>query len=69
MEDLSFNLLNQANLTDEYCKIHPDQKLVRVGDEHNSFCTLCVKEQREQHLNDLVLKGVLSNYHLSLIHI
>jgi DNA replication protein DnaC len=31
MEDLSFNLLNQANLTDEYCKIHPDQKLVRVG--------------------------------------
>lgn len=63
MEDLSFNLLNQANLTDEYCKIHTNQKLVRVGDEHEPFCTLCVKEQREQHLNDLVLKGVLSNYH------
>lgn len=63
MEDLSFNLLNQANLTDEYCKIHPNQKLVRVGNEHNSFCTLCVKEQREKHLNGLVLKGVLSNYH------
>lgn len=63
MEDLSFNLLNQANLTDEYCKIHPNQKLVRVGDEHEPFCALCVREQREQHLNDLVLKGVLSNYH------
>jgi DNA replication protein DnaC len=63
MEDLSFNLLNQANSTDEYCKIHPNQKLVRVGNEHETFCALCVREQREQHLNDLVLKGVLSNYH------
>ncbi|NVZ00197.1 ATP-binding protein [Pediococcus pentosaceus] len=63
MEDLSFNLLNQTKSIDEYCKIHPNQKLLSVGNKHEPFCTLCVKEQREQHLNDLVLKGVLSNYH------
>ncbi|KRN94564.1 ATP-binding protein [Pediococcus stilesii] len=63
MEDLSFNLLNQAKAIDEYCKIHPSQKLIKVGNQHEPFCIQCVKEQREQHMNDLVLKGVLSNYH------
>lgn len=61
MEDLSFNLLNQTNKTNEYCKVHPNQRLIKVND-HEPFCVLCVKEQRERHLNDLVMAGVLKSY-------
>ncbi|MEE6759400.1 ATP-binding protein [Pediococcus acidilactici] len=61
MAGLNFELLKHVKKTNEYCRIHPDQKLLMLAN-HEPFCPKCVEEKRRHKNNELVTIGALWNY-------
>lgn len=61
MAGLNFELLKHVKKTNEYCQIHPEQKLLMLAN-HEPFCPKCVEEKRRHKNNELVTIGALRNY-------
>lgn len=61
MAGLNFELLKHVKKTNQYCQVHPDQKLLMLAN-HIPFCPRCVEEKRRHKNNGLVTIGALRSY-------
>lgn len=61
MAGLNFELLKHVKKTNQYCQVHPDQKLLMLAN-HIPFCPRCVEEKRRHKNNELVTIGALRSY-------
>ncbi|WP_440964328.1 ATP-binding protein [Pediococcus pentosaceus] len=61
MAGLNFELLKHVKKTNQYCQVHPDQKLLMLAN-HIPFCPRCVEEKRRHKNNELVTMGALRSY-------